>query len=58
MDTNLAVMTIGATYGVTYALERMGRCKGGLGGRIITTASAAGLNVSKKYYCITYLVYH
>ena len=47
MDTNLAVMTIGATFGVTYALERMGRSKGGLGGRIITTASTAGLTVSK-----------
>ena len=48
MDTNLAVMTIGATFGVTYALERMGRSKGGLGGRIITTASTAGLTVSKR----------
>ena len=46
MDTNLAVMTFGATYGVTYALERMARSKGGLGGRIITTASTAGLTVS------------
>jgi len=43
MDTNLAVMTIGATTGVTYATERMSRSKGGIGGRIITTASGAGL---------------
>ena len=46
MNSNLAVMTIGATFGVTYALERMGRSKGGVGGRIITTASTAGLTVS------------
>ena len=41
-------MTIGASYGVIYAIERMGRSRGGLGGRIITTASAAGLNVNKR----------
>ena len=46
MEKNLAVMTIGATIGVTYAVERMGRSNGGNGGRIITTASAAGLLVS------------
>ena len=46
MDTNLAVMTIGATTGVTYGTERMSRSKGGIGGRIITTASGAGLVVS------------
>ena len=46
MDANLAVMTIGATTGVTYGTERMSRSKGGIGGRIITTASGAGLIVS------------
>ena len=50
MDTTLAVMTIGATLGVTYALERMKISKGGLGGRIITTASTAGLTVSKDHF--------
>ena len=48
MDTNLSVMSIGATTGITYAVERMSRSKGGEGGRIITTASVAGLVVSKK----------
>ena len=50
MDTTLAVMTFGATFGVAYALERMGVSKGGLGGRIITTASTAGLTVSKDHF--------
>ena len=54
MDTNLAVMTVGATFGVTYALERMGRSKGGRGGRIITTASTAGLTVSKRVLALNY----
>ena len=49
MDTNLSVMSIGATTGITYAVERMSRSKGGEGGRIITTASVAGLVVSKKW---------
>ena len=49
MDTNLAVMTIGATTGVTYGTERMCRSKGGVGGRIITTASGAGLIVSSGH---------
>ena len=48
MDTNLKVMAIGATTGVTYAVERMGISKGGKGGRIITTASSAGLVVKMK----------
>ena len=46
MDLNLSVMAIGATTGITYAVERMSRSKGGKGGRIITTASVAGLVVS------------
>ena len=50
MDINLAVMTIGATFGVTHALERMGRSKGGVGGRIIMTASTAGLTVGKDHF--------
>ena len=45
IETNLNVMAIGATIGVTYALERMSISKGGSGGRIITTASSAGLIV-------------
>ena len=49
MDVNLAVMTIGATRGVTYGTERMCRSKGGIGGRIITTASGAGLIVSSHH---------
>ena len=49
MDVNLAVMTIGATTGVTYGTERMCRSKGGVGGRIITTASGAGLIVSSGH---------
>ena len=43
-------MTIGATFGVTCALERMGRSKGGVGGRIIMTASTAGLTVGKDHF--------
>ena len=50
MDLNLSVMTIGATIGITYAVERMSRSKGGKGGRIITTASVAGLVVSLETY--------
>ena len=53
METTLAVMTIGATFGVTYAVERMGISKGGLGGRIVTTASTAGLTVSKDHFGLT-----
>ena len=45
MEANLNVMAIGATTGVTYAVERMSISKGGSGGRIITTASSAGLVV-------------
>ena len=41
-------MAIGATTGVTYAVERMSMSKGGKGGRIITTASYAGLVVRIK----------
>ena len=45
IDLNLSVMAIGATMGITYAVERMSISRGGKGGRIITTASAAGLIV-------------
>ena len=45
IDLNLSVMAIGATIGITYAVERMSITNGGRGGRIITTASAAGLIV-------------
>ena len=38
-------MAIGATIGITLAVERMSKSKGGKGGRIITTASAAGIIV-------------
>ena len=53
MDKTLAVMTIGATYGMTFALQHMGMSEGGLGGRIITTASTAGLTVSKDHFGLT-----
>ena len=53
MDKTLAVMTIGATYGMTFALQHMGMSEGGLGGRIITTASTAGLIVSKDHFGLT-----
>ena len=46
MDLNLSVMALGATTGITYAVDRMSKSKGGKGGRIITTASVAGLVVS------------
>ena len=45
IDLNLTVMAIGATVGITYAVEQMSKSKGGRGGRIITTASAAGIIV-------------
>ena len=45
IDLNLSVMAIGATIGITLAVERMSKTKGGKGGRIITTASAAGIIV-------------
>ena len=48
MDANLSVLAIGATRGITYAVERMSRSNGGKGGRIITTASIAGLVVRSK----------
>ena len=50
MDTNLGVMAIGATTGITYAVERMSLSKGGKGGRIITTASLAGLVVGANLF--------
>ena len=48
IDLNLSVMAIGATIGITYAVERMSITNGGRGGRIITTASAAGLIVRTR----------
>jgi NAD(P)-dependent dehydrogenase (short-subunit alcohol dehydrogenase family) len=45
MDISLKVMTIGATNGAMHALERMRKSNGGDGGRIITTASCAGIVV-------------
>ena len=54
MDLNLSVMALGATTGITYAIDRMSKSKGGKGGRIITTASVAGLVVSiDPYSCET-----
>ena len=50
MDLNLSVMALGATTGITYAVDRMSKSKGGKGGRIITTASVAGLVVSIDHY--------
>ena len=39
------VMLVGAMRGVFLAIDKMGRSKGGNGGRIINVASAAGLTV-------------
>ena len=50
MDLNLSVMALGATTGITYAIDRTSKSKGGKGGRIITTASVAGLVVSIDPY--------
>ena len=44
----MAVMSTGFTRGVFMAIERMGRSKGGSGGRIVNTASCAGLTVSRS----------
>ena len=38
-------MGVGNTQGAMYALKKMQISNGGLGGRIITTASVAGLQV-------------
>lgn len=40
------VMLLGASRGVYTAIERMGKSKGGKGGRIVNVASVAGLTVS------------
>lgn len=45
-EMNLEVMLVGATRGVFLAVERMSRLKGADGGRIINTASMAGLSVA------------
>ena len=39
-------MLLGASRGVYTAIERMGKSKGGKGGRIVNVASVAGLTVS------------
>ena len=43
------VMLVGAMRGVFLAIDKMGRSKGGNGGRIINVASAAGLTVIIVY---------
>lgn len=48
LELNLKVMAFGANWGVKVAVDRMSRSKGGLGGRIITTASAAGILVNQN----------
>ena len=45
-EKNLDVMLLGASRGVYTAIERMGKSKGGKGGRIVNVASVAGLTVS------------
>ena len=45
IDNNLSIMSIGNTQGAMYALKKMQISNGGNGGRIITTASIAGLAV-------------
>ena len=42
----MEVMLVGATRGVFLAVDRMSKTKGGEGGRIINTASMAGVSVS------------
>ena len=42
----LKVMSVGATRGVFTAVERMSTKKGGNGGRIVNTASVAGIMVT------------
>ena len=42
---NLDVNLYGMSYGVYLAVDRMGRSKGGKGGRIVNISSAAGLSV-------------
>ena len=42
------VMGFGATHGAFFALERMRFSNGGRGGRIVTTASYAGLMVQNQ----------
>ena len=40
-------MLMGAARGIYTAIERMGRSKGGRGGRIVNITSTAGITVSK-----------
>ena len=44
------VMLMGAARGVYTAIEKMGRSKGGQGGRIINITSVCGLTVC--FYCL------
>lgn len=50
---NLDVMLVGASRGLYYAIERMGKTNGGSGGRIINTASMAGLYISTSLLVIS-----
>lgn len=59
IDNNMNVMSVGNTQGAMYALKKMQISNGGNGGRIITTASVAGLmslggygDISKGGDCI------
>ena len=45
VDDNISIMGVGNTQGAMYALKKMQISNGGNGGRIITTASIAGLLV-------------
>ena len=45
-------MLLGASRGVYTAIERMGKSKGGKGGRIVNVASVAGLTVSTLRKCL------
>ena len=53
VDDNISIMGVGNTQGAMYALKKMQISNGGNGGRIITTASIAGLLV--KTYMIKIL---
>ena len=51
MDVNL----YGMCHGVYLAIDRMGRSKGGKGGRIVNVSSVAGLSVNSYSYMHIYL---
>ena len=46
----LKVMSVGATRGVFTAVDRMSTKKGGIGGRIVNTASVAGIMVGQMFF--------